>query len=155
MDVLRNELLGALVGLARASESKELLESSGEVMVQGLAMAFSGHGPLADDLVKPMISRLHHEKRRMAPDCAACQYPCGRTDDFDMEEVYGASEALREAKLNLFSLLGDIALHSQDHASAAVRNFLSESLFLIGCTYEAGQLAKHIERAKMYQETAD
>lgn len=155
MDALRNELLGALVGLARASENKDLLESSGEAMVQGLFMAFSDHDPLSDDLVKPMISRLHHEKRLMAPDCAACQYPCGRTDDLDMEEIYGASEALREAKLTLFSLLGDIALHSRGHASAEVRTFLSESLFLISCTYEAGQLADCIGKANIYLETTD
>ena len=39
MDLLKMKLLGALVGLSRASEEKELLKSSADAMLLGLAMA--------------------------------------------------------------------------------------------------------------------
>lgn len=155
MKSLKDELLGALVGLSRASENKELSESAGDAIVQGLAMAFSDCGPLEAASVKAMILRLHEEKKLMAPDCAACEYPCGRTNDFDMEEVYGASASLRDAKLDLLSQLGTIALRSGGHASPDTCQFLSEALFLISCTYEASQLTGHLERAKTHLNTVD
>ncbi|MBQ7796691.1 MAG: hypothetical protein IJ374_09060 [Lachnospiraceae bacterium] len=163
MNPLKNELLGALVGLSRASESKELLESSGKAMAMGLAMAFSGHENVSvedvehfqdvsltasDEEVRAMIERLHVEKRLMAPDCAACQYPCGRTADYDMEELYGASEALREAKLRLLTSLGKIAVSAPETLSLETCQFLSDALFLISCTYEPGQLSESLEKAE-------
>lgn len=150
MDQLRNELLGALVGLARASESKELLESSGVAMVEGLRMAFGGSCP-ADD-IHVMISKLHEEKKLMAPDCAACQYPCGRTADYDMEEVYGASEGLRDAKLELFGALGEIAVKLSEDAGE-IHTFLSEALFQISCTYDVSQLTEILAKAKNIANT--
>ena len=39
MKELQNKLLGALIGLARASESKEIFESTGAAFVDGLKLA--------------------------------------------------------------------------------------------------------------------
>lgn len=154
MDKLQNELLGALIGLARASESKKLLESSGKALVDGLSTAFAGDSSVSRD----MIDRLHAEKARMAPDCAACQYPCGRTADFDMEEIYSASESLRNAKLELLSLLGTLALqeNAQTPPSAdEIRHFLAEALFSLSWTYETGQIEEYVQRAKTYLKAGD
>lgn len=148
MKSIRDQLLGALVGLARASESKELTESAGAAFVEGLAMAFlSDWIPTSDEAILAMIDRLHAEKTIMAPDCAACQYPCGRTFDYDMDEVYDASEALRDAKLQLFETLGEIAGLSPVNESKEVRQFLSDALFQISCTYEPGQLTEPMQKA--------
>ena len=146
MKELQNKLLGALVGLARASESKEIFESTGAAFVDGLKLAYSDKAELLPQ-AEAMIDRLHQEKNLMAPDCAACQYPCGRTFDYDMEEVYGASEALRTAKLELLAALAKVA--ALDHGSDAkpIRQFLSDALFQISCTYEAGQLSGPMEQA--------
>lgn len=143
---VNDELMGALIGLSRAAESKELLESSGEALVDGLVMTFCE----ADGDVAAMVSHLHAEKRLMAPDCAACQYPCGRTADYDMAEIYGASETLRNAKLELLEILGKVASSPQIAAIPEVRQFLSDSLFQISCTYEAGQLDAPITQAKTW-----
>ena len=89
MHSLRQQLFGALIGLSRASESKEILESSGMALIHGLALAYD---PVWEDSnmeisevlqasVKQMIQTLHKEKALMAPDCAACQYPCGKDSE--------------------------------------------------------------------------
>lgn len=174
MDPLKMKLFGALVGLARASEEKELLNSSADAMIRGLIMACGGDGTgehdaaeqvLTQEQADAMIARLHEEKYRMSPDCATCQCPCGRTDDYDMNEVLFASEKLRDAKLTLFELLGELAgklaadadgaagdADAKSGADAAAKSdvlaAMNESLFLISCTFEAGQLADMTERVR-------
>lgn len=156
MHSLRQQLFGALIGLSRASESKEILESSGMALIHGLALAYD---PVWEDSdmeisevlqasVKQMIQTLHKEKSLMAPDCAACQYPCGRTADYDMAETLESAELIRNAKLKLLTLLGSIALISRDQSTKEIRQFLSDALFQISCTYEAGQLSDLILQAE-------
>ena len=155
---MRDKLLGALVGLARASEGKELLPEAREAMLLGLAYSRIDTCPAATEKYDctDLISRLHEARLLMSPDCAACKCPCGRTDDYDMEEVYHSSENLKNAKLKLFDLLGAIAERlaeqrtSQKTCEPELLSFLSESLFLIGCTFEAGQLAGPLKRADKY-----
>ena len=148
MNSYKDQLFGALVGLARASESKVITETAGEAYIAGLKIAYDPEATESE--IMAMIDRLHEEKKLMAPDCAACQYPCGRTFDYDMEEVYGASEALREAKLALFSALGTLAFLDHETESMEVRQFVSDSLFQISCTYESGQLSKPMEQAQAF-----
>ena len=156
MHSLRQQLFGALIGLSRASESKEILESSGSALIQGLVLAYDPvwndpHVEISANLqtsVEQMLNVLHTEKALMAPDCAACQYPCGRTADYDMAETLEASEKLREAKVTLLSLLGQIAIIHQNGSSKEIQQFLSDALFQISCTYEAGQLAELIQSSK-------
>ena len=148
---LRDQLLGALIGLARASESKELTESAGIALADGLCLAYSKHmtnAEAAEAEILAMIDRLHAEKDMMAPDCAACQYPCGRTFDYEMEETYGASEPLRDAKLHLMQLLGKIASSPSAKFDQKNRQFLSDALFQISCTYTPEQLSEPIKTAE-------
>lgn len=144
MEALRQTLLGALLGLARASEGKELLKSSADAMLSALIMAYS-KSEIADAELNAMIDTLHTEKYRMSPDCAACQCPCGRTDDYDMEEILHASGDLREVKLTLFSQLSILAAKIESSPSPDALTLINNSLFLISCTYEAGQLAEALE----------
>ena len=156
MHALRQQLFGALIGLSRASESKETLESTGHALIQGLKLAYNPAWDHADmepsvnfrNSVEHAIETLHHEKALMAPDCAACQYPCGRTADYDMAETLESSEQLRNAKLHLLSLLGQIAIHTQTQHIKNNGQFLSDALFQISCTYEAGQLKDLILQAE-------
>lgn len=151
MNPLNDQLLGALVGLSRASESKEISEYAGKTLVEGLSLAHNLE--LVSDFaneteILTMIDRLHEAKSQMAPDCAACQYPCGRTFDYEMEEVYSAAKALREAKLLLFRQLGQIAACSLASDKQELRQFLSDALFQISCTYTAEQLAEPLAKAE-------
>jgi len=157
MNQLRKKLFGALIGLSRASESKEILESSGIALSRGLVLAFDQYweqigtddevSTVLQESVSEMIQILHEEKALMAPDCAACQYPCGRTADYDMDETLEASESLRDAKLKLLMLLGKLAALTESDSNPDIQQFISDALFQISCTYEAGQLSVHIEKA--------
>ena len=159
MDLLKMKLLGALVGLSRASEEKELLKSSADAMLLGLAMVCEDpehSNERADSRsMEVMIERIHKEKLLMSPDCASCQCPCGRTDDYDMEEVLYASESLREAKLELLDLLGQLAVSSVPSETSAAEmihletaQLINDSLFQVGCTFEASQLVPWTEKVR-------
>ena len=151
MNPLNDQLLGALVGLSRASESKEISESAGKTLVEGLILAHNleATSDLANETdILAMIDCLHEAKNQMAPDCAACQYPCGRTFDYEMEEIYSASEPLRDAKLLLLYRLGQIAACLSVSQKQEIRQFLSDALFQISCTYTAEQLAEPLAKAE-------
>ena len=155
MASIYDPLFGALIGLSRASESKEISESAGAALIDGLAMAYgcfhpNSTAPATEEQIQSMIDRLHQEKDLMAPDCAACQYPCGRTFDYEMEELYSSSETLRDAKLQVLETLCSIAIHPSAGITKECRQFLSDALFQISCTYEAGQLAGPLSRAQKF-----
>lgn len=144
MEHAKLKVLGAVVGLARAAEGKELLKSSADAMLTALIMAYS-ESEVTENEWNTMVDTLHKEKYRMSPDCAACQCPCGRTDDYDMEEILHASPDLRETKLTLFSLLAALAAKIETSPSPEMLALINDALFLISCTYEAGQLTDTLD----------
>ena len=152
MNSHKKQLLGALIGLARASESKTISDTAGAAYIDGLAMTRCFSSESFSDIpteseVLAMLDRLHNEKALMAPDCAACQYPCGRTFDYDMDEVACASKALREEKLHLIALLETIANLTPANTAKENQQFISDALFQISCTYSPDQLAEPISKA--------
>ena len=60
-----------------------------------------------EETIRALIDRVHGEKARLVPDCAVCASACGRTDDYDMEKLWGAQEDIRSLKsLILFGVRG-------------------------------------------------
>lgn len=100
MEQLWNELLGAVIGLARASEGNEgdLTEETHAALLAGLsATPTDGEASLS-----ACIDRIHAEKQRLIPNCYACAMPCGRTSDYRMEDLrlgIGSGPALRALML--------------------------------------------------------
>ena len=96
MSRLWDELLGAVIGLARASEGNEadLTDETNTALLAGLAAAPDSDG----ELLSACIQRIHAEKKRIIPNCYACAMPCGRTSDYHMEDLrlgIGDAPALR------------------------------------------------------------
>ena len=99
MTEIQEELIGALIGLARSVDGRgeavegELQEfSSGDsngyrpdgvthqILLAGLCAA-DPEKELTEENGKEWIARVEAEKNRLNPDCAVCKGKCGRTDN--------------------------------------------------------------------------
>jgi hydroxylamine reductase len=152
MEQLWNELLGAVIGLARASEGNEadLTEETHAALLAGLS-ATPGDGEAA---LSSCIDRIHAEKKRLIPNCYACAMPCGRTSDYQMEDLrlgIGSGPALRALMLaGLRSAAPGLqrAGYPSEDMVAVYRSLISVGLdglsadFLLDIAAEAGRLSQ-------------
>ena len=104
---LFDTLMGAIIGLARATEGNEdlITESTDRTMQDALAMAIDADETALFD----MLDRIRDEKRKLVPNCFDCAMPCGRTSDFDMNMLANETPALQKAKIELLALLQSLA----------------------------------------------
>lgn len=104
-------LLGALIGLARATDGNAPSESTHRTMLEGL-LSLAGYS------TEITLDRIHDEKYKLIPGCIHCASPCGRTADYSLEQLHAASDGIRRRKALLLSALYGIA-------PTVYRNFLS------------------------------
>lgn len=133
---LQDELTGALIGLARATEGTQPTESTYRTIIEGLFTAVTNVS-FDDDAIQGMIERVKVEKQKLVPDCSTCGSPCGRNDDFRMEDLWEAEDDIRSLKsLILFSIRGTAAYayHAMvlGYMDDEVNRFFCEALFKIG-----------------------
>ena len=102
----QDKLIGALIGLARPTDGNEHLISptSTAAIAAGLKALSSGETGEGG-----LLERLREEKRKMVPDCFACAAPCGKNNDYDMQNLWNGSEEIRGEKFRLLELLCDLA----------------------------------------------
>ena len=82
------------------------MRARGELMIEGLFTTVTNVN-FNEKTVREMIDRVHAEKARLVPNCAACAASCGRTDDYDMAQLWNAQEDIRSLKsLILFGVRG-------------------------------------------------
>lgn len=107
---LREQLTGALIGLARATEGNEHLISSTStaVVVEGLYAAIP-NGVYEDAALKRLLERVEEEKRKMVPNCFECASPCGRTSGYNMAKLWDEEEEIRALKEKLLHTLRETA----------------------------------------------
>ena len=95
---LQDELTGALIGLARAVDGAETISTkTGQVILEGLFTTVTNVN-FDNAAIENMIQKVMAEKERLVPDCSKCQAPCGRTDDYDMQQLWNANEDIRSLK---------------------------------------------------------
>ena len=109
MDILtplRAELLGALIGLARATFGNEdlITPSTFTVVAEGLSAITDDSDQLTD-----LTRRVNEEKYKLVPSCFYCTSPCGRTSNYDMCQLNLAAEDVRLLKLSILSKLSALA----------------------------------------------
>lgn len=119
---MKDKLLGALVGLARAMDESNMGAAPLAAMVQGLAALDSGTG------LEEALDALRRAKHAAVPDCAVCQNPCGRTADLDVQELESLPPELRDAKHALLSAAIRYARQCE-HPSLPL---LTQALFAVG-----------------------
>lgn len=84
---LQDELTGALVGLARATDNApDVNGDTWRLMIEGLFTTVTNVN-FNEETICRLIDRVRAEKARLVPDCAVCASACGRTDDYDMEKL--------------------------------------------------------------------
>ncbi len=134
---LQDELTGALVGLARATDNApDVNEGTWKLVIEGLFTTITNVN-FNESTIKKFIERIHQEKRRLVPDCSVCASPCGRTADYDMNEMWNANEDIRSLKsLILFGIRGMAAYahHAMvlGYSDTEVNIFFAKALFAIG-----------------------
>ena len=91
-----------------------------------------------------MIQKLHAEKARLAPDCAGCDHPCGKTADFDMAELMLDDAEVRALKEEVLALLCRAAGVVDD------AGFFCDGLNLIGDVWNAERLRAKVAELQMH-----
>lgn len=143
---LQDKLTGALVGLARAADSNPSGITSGtDKLVMEALFATLTNVNFNNDNLSGLISKVHAEKQRLLPDCTVCTSACGKSDDYDLSELWHADEDIRSLKsLILFGIRGiaAYAYHAEvlGYRDADISQFLYKALFTIGMDYEMAEL---------------
>lgn len=133
---LRDALLGALSGLARATTNEPKTEDTDAVLCAGLRLAAR---PDADSTaLHRMLDIVHTEKHRVAPNCATCAMPCGNTADYDLSRLWSAPEPVRDCKLHLLQALFALAQCRPQKAEAIFA--LYQGLFAFAEDWDTDQL---------------
>ena len=134
---LQDELTDALIGLARATDNApEANRGTWQLMIEGLFTTVTNVN-FNETTLRGLIDRVHAEKARLVPDCAVCTSPCGRSNDYDMAQLWNAQEDIRSLKsLILFGVRGMAAYahHAMvlGYADEEVNRFFAKALFAVG-----------------------
>jgi len=136
--MLQDQLTGALIGLARATEGNEdqVTAAVHTLVMEGLFATLTNVN-FNDEAIKVLIERVEEEKGKLIPECGACASPCGRNNDFDMNDLWTDNEDVRSLKsLILFGVRGvaAYAYHAAvlGYTSERVQQFLLKALVFVG-----------------------
>ncbi len=150
---LRGCLVGALVGLARATDGTLMTAGTDQVILAGLALYHDGMGASEEDL-QSMIQSIRQEKFRLVPNCVLCAFPCGRTSDYDVGVLLREPEEVRLLKERILGGLGRLAelAVSQNHGGQGrpLDGVFYRALFAVGEDWGAdllGPVMEEVERS--------
>ena len=142
---LQDELTGALIGLARATDGNAKPDAgTWRLIVDGLFTTVTNVNFNAAS-IRGLIDRVHAERDRLVPGCTACGSPCGHNDDYDMKKLWTADEDIRSLKsLILFGVRGMAAYahHAMvlGYESEELNRFFAKALFMVGEDLDMEQL---------------
>ena len=95
---LQDELTGALIGLARATDGDAPVNAdTWRLMIEGLFTTVTNVS-FNEKTIRELIDRVHEEKARLVPGCSGCGSRCGSNDDYDMNLLWNAEEDIRSLK---------------------------------------------------------
>lgn len=134
---LQDELTGALIGLARATDGDTPVNAdTWRLMIEGLFTTVTNVS-FNEKTIRELIEQVHAEKERLAPKGSGCGSRCGRNDDYDMNLLWNAQEDIRSLKsLILFGVRGMSAYahHAMvlGYTDEEVNRFFAKALFAVG-----------------------
>ena len=135
---LQDELTGALIGFARATEGNEQLvtEEMNQLVLEGLFTTITNVN-FNDETLKILIYKIENAKKKLVPNCFTCSDSCGRNNNFDMSTLWTTDEDIRSLKsLILFGIRGmaAYAYHASvlGYTDETISKFFYKALFAIG-----------------------
>lgn len=133
---LQDELTGALIALARATEGTDVEKATAQIIIEGLFTTITNVN-FNNKAIIAMTERIRAEKQRLSPDCSSCGSPCGKTEEYEMDLLWKDHEDIRSLKsLILFGIRGmaAYAYHANvlGYTDSEVNTFFCEALFKIG-----------------------
>lgn len=143
-ETAKEQLIGALVGLARATEGNvnRPTEETDRAFIKGMRMCSSDR---KDSFlqIQNQIEVLHEEKWILIPRCLECASPCGRNNDFEVTGLNG----IQNSQLKYVLLSGLLFMASFpavfDENSTIHRKFMEflyKAFFFIGYDCEEKSL---------------
>ena len=139
----RDELLGALVGLARAATSEPKTADTDEVLNAGLCLA--AQPDVSEEKLRRTLAIVRTEKQRVAPNCASCAMPCGNTADYDLTLLWHAPEPILNLKLQMLSAAAALA---QKRPSGDAQTAVYQVLFTLAENWDEELLLPVVQKAQ-------
>ncbi len=113
MNFYRKQLLGALIGLARATDGNEHLITP-ELTQVLLECLYAD--PATQDEYDSYLRKVDNVKRSMVPDCFLCTNPCGKNSAYDLADLEFQPEQIRNAKYDILRTLMETERSKPDFA---------------------------------------
>ncbi len=111
MNEKENILIGKIVGLFRAidADNSVVLTIDDYELIKQSLLAIK-----ATKQLDSFIDKITNLKNRLLPDCASCLFPCGRSEDFNINEIRNDKlKAYKTKKVEI--LLNDPLLSKMDN----------------------------------------
>ena len=122
MDIL---LIGALIGLARATEGNEELISSSTIDI-----LFKSLQNIENNNTTNLLEEIEKEKKKLIPLCYSCQTNCGRNDAYDFNIVINNENNISKLKLEILNQI--VKISKTNNKNTYTYTLLFNSLFILG-----------------------
>ncbi len=131
-------IISALIGLCGAIGNNGKTQKTDSLVMQALLNADS----------EEMVSRIHQEKFTISPNCAACEFPCGNTSDYDMERFYDATQEEIQSKLEMLEELKNLVRRLQRENCTQLPDAAYQAIAYLGYGLAAESYQKLTEELK-------
>jgi hydroxylamine reductase len=120
-------LIGSLIGLARSIIGNEDLVTSStkDLLFTGI-FTLSNNNEIIN-----LLTSIENEKKRLTPNCYNCLASCGKTNNFDLQELNLLPKDIKELKLKILEKLESLSPNIYKNNNIDF-NILTETLFIIG-----------------------
>jgi hypothetical protein len=133
-EITKGQLIGALIGLARATEGNvnRPTDETDRVFVKAMQISLSD---CSCQKICNQIELLHEEKRKLVPRCQKCASPCGRNSDFDITGLNRMKNSqLKYVLLSGLLYMASFSAVSNENSSVGreIMGFFYKAFFFVG-----------------------
>lgn len=146
----KKTLLGALIGLARATDADpRLVEKTAALFSEGL-IALAPSGNTSEKSVQTLTDTVRAKKTELVPSCSTCAAPCGKNDDCDLSVIENADPDIHSLKILLLKKLFALARIRQSGGlhPAKIDDFICRALFASGEDWDSEFLSPLLNEAE-------